>query len=224
MRAAARHASIVDGFGSSETGAQGIAAARGRRDAPTGVTALHAVRRHHACSTTTSTPVEPGLGRRSAASRSRGHIPLGYYNDPEKTAETFVEVDGERWVLTGDMATVEDDGTITLLGRGSVCINTGGEKVFPEEVEAVAQGAPRRCSTRVVVGVPDERWGQRVAAVVQPRRRRARRRSTSCASTAAQSLAGYKVPRTLVRGRRGRALAGRQGRLPVGVEAGPGDR
>ena len=74
----------------------------------------------------------------------RGHIPLGYYKDPEKTAATFPVVDGVRWSVPGDHARIEDDGTITLLGRGSVSINTGGEKVYPEEVEARAEVAPRR--------------------------------------------------------------------------------
>ena len=98
----------------------------------------------------------------------RGHIPLGYYKDPEKTAATFPVVDGVRWSVPGDHAVVEDDGTITLLGRGSVSINTGGEKVYPEEVEAVLK-AHAGVFDAVVVGVPDERWGERVVAVVQPR-------------------------------------------------------
>ena len=128
-----------------------------------------AIPRTPPCSTTTrgarSSRARGSSGgwRSGAASRS------ATTTTPEKTAETFVEVDGERWVLTGDMATVDDDGSIKLLGRGSVCINTGGEKVFPEEVEAVLKGHPAVYDV-VVVGVPDERWGQRVAAVVQPSR------------------------------------------------------
>ena len=78
----------------------------------------------------------------------RGHVPLGYYKDAEKTAATFPVVDGVRWSVPGDHARIEDDGTITVLGRGSVSINTGGEKVYPEEVEAAAEVARRRCSTR----------------------------------------------------------------------------
>src|SRR5690606_41868551 len=112
-------------------------------------------------------PVEPGSGVVGRVART-GDIPLRYFNDPVKTAETFVEVDGTRYVIPGDMATVEADGSITLLGRGSQSINSGGEKIYPEEVEAAIKSHPAVYDA-VVVGVPDERWGQRVAAVVQPR-------------------------------------------------------
>ena len=126
----------------------------------------------------------------------RGRIPIGYYNAPEKTAETFVEVDGVRWVLTGDMATIEADGTIRLLGRGSGCINTGGEKVYPEEVESVLKAHPSVYDV-LVVGVDDDRWGQRVAAVVQP----VDGIEVTLVELAAYcrgAIAGYKVPRSLV--------------------------
>ena len=95
-----------------------------------------------------------------------GRIPLGYYMDPEKTAKTFRVVDGKRYSIPGDYATVETDGTIRLLGRGSATVNTGGEKVYPEEVESVLRqnGAVYDC---VVVGIPDERFGERVVALVQ---------------------------------------------------------
>ena len=116
------------------------------------------------CSTTTCDRSTPGSGVVGRLAR-RGHVPLGYYKDAAKTAATFVEIDGERWALPGDIATVDADGTIVLLGRGSVCINTGGEKVYPEEVEAVLKGHPGVFDA-VVVGLPDERWGERVAAVV----------------------------------------------------------
>ena len=96
-----------------------------------------------------------------------GHIPLGYYKDPDKTASTFRVVDGKRYSIPGDYATVEEDGTITLLGRGSVSINSGGEKIFPEEVEEAVKQAPT-VSDAVVVGVPDERFGEAVTAVVAP--------------------------------------------------------
>src|SRR4029434_2707276 len=88
--------------------------------------------------------------------------------DPTKTAETFLELDGTRYVIPGDMATVEADGMVTLLGRGSQSINSGGEKIFPEEVEAAVKSHPAVYDA-VVVGVPDDRWGQRVAVVVQAR-------------------------------------------------------
>src|SRR5262249_57598745 len=83
--------------------------------------------------------VRPGQTGRLARG---GHVPLGYYKDPVKTAAMFAEVDGERFVVPGDWARVEEDGTITLLGRGNVCINTGGEKGFPEEVEGAIQQHP----------------------------------------------------------------------------------
>jgi acyl-CoA synthetase (AMP-forming)/AMP-acid ligase II len=124
----------------------------------------------------------------------RGHIAYGYYNDPDKTARTFPEIDGERWLLTGDIATVQADGTIAVFGRGSQCINTGGEKVYPEEVEAVLKGHPEVFDA-VVTGIPDERWGSRVAAVVQPYRGVVPAASDLDAHCR-KSLSGYKVPRT----------------------------
>lgn len=96
-----------------------------------------------------------------------GHTPLGYYKDPEKTAATFIVMDGTRFSIPGDWATVEEDGTINLLGRGSVCINTGGEKVFPEEVEEALKLHPSVIDA-VVVGVPDEKFGQAIIGVVEP--------------------------------------------------------
>lgn len=109
--------------------------------------------------------VEPGSGKIGRLARS-GHIPVGYYNDPVKTAETFVEAQGKRWVVPGDYASVDADGIVTLLGRGSVCINTGGEKVYPEEVEEALKDHDLVRDV-LVVGVPDERWGERVEAVVE---------------------------------------------------------
>ena len=111
--------------------------------------------------------VVPAGSDRTGRVARRGHIPLGYYKDPEKTAETFPTIDGVRWVLTGDDATVLDDGSIQLFGRHSMCINTGGEKVFPEEVETVVVAHPDVYDV-LVVGVPDPRWGSALAAVVAP--------------------------------------------------------
>lgn len=108
--------------------------------------------------------VDPGSGEIGRLA-NRGANPLGYYKDPVKTEETFPTIDGIRWSIPGDYATVETDGTITLLGRGSVCINSGGEKIYPEEVEEAVKTHPavRDCN---VVGLPDDRWGQSVNAVV----------------------------------------------------------
>jgi fatty-acyl-CoA synthase len=138
-------------------------------------------------------PVAPGVIGRLAR---RGHVPLGYYHDAEKTAATFPVVDGVRWSVPGDHARIEDDGTITVLGRGSVSINTGGEKVYPEEVESALKSSPDVFDA-VVVGVPDERWGERVTAVVQPRRGAAPVLEDLAEHTRTQ-LASYKVPRGLV--------------------------
>ena len=108
--------------------------------------------------------VEPGSGVIGRLA-NRGANPIGYYKDEVRTAETFPLIDGVRWSIPGDYATVEADGTVTLLGRGSVCINSGGEKVFPEEVEEALKSheAVLDCNA---VGLADPRWGQTVNAVV----------------------------------------------------------
>lgn len=139
-------------------------------------------------------PIAPGSGIIGKLAR-RGHLPVGYYKDPAKTAATFVTIDGERWVIPGDLATIQEDGRITVFGRGAVCINTGGEKVFPEEVEAALKAHPA-VADAVVVGVPDEKWGQRVAAVVQPRPG-ADLTLASLEAHCRTRVAGYKIPRQL---------------------------
>jgi fatty-acyl-CoA synthase len=111
-------------------------------------------------------PVEPGSGVRGRVAVP-GHVPIGYYKDPEKSAATFITHDGVRYSMPGDYATVEADGSITLLGRGSVCINTGGEKVFPEEVEEALK-LHESVTDAVVVGVPDDKFGQAITAVIEP--------------------------------------------------------
>jgi acyl-CoA synthetase (AMP-forming)/AMP-acid ligase II len=125
-----------------------------------------------------------------------GNIPIEYYKDPKKTAETFVTgKDGRRYAMPGDFATIAADGTITLLGRGSVSINSGGEKIYPEEVEAAVK-SHRDAYDCVVVGVPDERYGSRVAAVVQPRAG-ARPSLEEIQEQCRKKIAGYKIPRQL---------------------------
>jgi len=141
-------------------------------------------------------PVEPGSGTVGRLARG-GNIPLGYHKDEAKTAATFVvAANGQRYVVPGDFATIEADGSITLLGRGSVCINSGGEKIFPEEVEAALKAHPDVYDV-VVVGVPDERWGSSVAAVVQPRHRDAPPGLDELDAHCRPRIAGYKVPRQL---------------------------
>ncbi|MDH1334847.1 AMP-binding protein [Comamonas thiooxydans] len=125
----------------------------------------------------------------------RGHMPLGYYGDPRKTAETFVMVEGSRWVLTGDRARIDTTGEYVVLGRGSQCINTGGEKVYPEEVEETARRYPP-VQDVVVVGLPDERWGSKVVAVVQVQQGHEfdlQEFEKICRS----NLSGYKLPRAV---------------------------
>jgi acyl-CoA synthetase (AMP-forming)/AMP-acid ligase II len=125
-----------------------------------------------------------------------GHIPLEYYKDPVKSAEVYVTgPDGTRYSMPGDFARVEPDGQITLLGRGSVCINSGGEKIYPEEVEAAVKSHPDVYDA-VVVGVPDERWGSRVTAVVQGREG-ITPQLDSIQTHCRTKIAGYKIPREL---------------------------
>jgi 3-oxocholest-4-en-26-oate---CoA ligase len=124
-----------------------------------------------------------------------GHVPLGYYKDPARTAAMFAEVGGKRYAVPGDMARVEDDGTLTMLGRGNTCVNTGGEKVFPEEVEGALKSHPDVFDA-LVIGVPDELLGQRVAALVQPRPG-APADLGVLQEHVRRQLAGYKVPRTI---------------------------
>lgn len=180
---------VIDSFGASETGA----AAR-QAGAPGGATRF-------ASSATTTVldddlkPVAPGSGIVGRLAVS-GHIPLGYHGDDEKTRATFlIDGDGRRWVLPGDFALIEEDGTLTLLGRGSATINTGGEKVFPDEVEAALKSHPDVFDA-VVVGVPDPRFGQRVTALVVPREGSTPTFDELSAHARTQ-IAGYKAPKEI---------------------------
>jgi acyl-CoA synthetase (AMP-forming)/AMP-acid ligase II len=137
-------------------------------------------------------PAAPGQVGRLARG---GHVPLGYYKDPARTAAMFAEVDGRRYAIPGDLARVEDDGTVTLLGRGNTCVNTGGEKVFPEEVEGVLKSHPGVFDA-LVIGVPDARLGQRVAALIQPRPGAALDLG-ALQEHVRRQIAGYKVPRSI---------------------------
>jgi len=139
--------------------------------------------------------VRPGSGEIGVVANG-GMVPLGYYKDPEKSARTFREVNGARYSFPGDMATVEADGRITLLGRGSNCINTGGEKVFPEEVEEALKAHPG-VEDALVFGVPDERFGQRVVGVASLTSGHAAEADAIVADARAR-LASYKLPKQLV--------------------------
>ncbi|MCD0449575.1 acyl-CoA synthetase [Actinocorallia sp. API 0066] len=136
-------------------------------------------------------PIQPGSNEIGVFARS-GRIPIGYWNDPDKTAATFVtDADGVRWALQGDMARVDAEGFMVLLGRGSTVINSGGEKVYAEEVETAVKSHPSVYDA-LVVGVPDERFGQRVAAVVATT---APLDAEELRDHCRRTLAGYKVPR-----------------------------
>ena len=138
--------------------------------------------------------VQPGSGVRGFIAK-KGNIPVGYYKDEKKTAETFRVIKGVRYAIPGDWAVVEEDGSVTMLGRGSVSINSGGEKIYPEEVEAALKGHPDVFDA-LVVGVPDPRYGQHVAAVVQARPG-CRPSLAELDSFVRSEIAGYKVPRSL---------------------------
>jgi acyl-CoA synthetase (AMP-forming)/AMP-acid ligase II len=135
----------------------------------------------------------PGTGEVGRIARG-GNLPLGYYKDEERTKALFIEVDGRRYVVPGDNALLEADGTITLLGRGNTCVNTGGEKVFPEEVEGVLKSHPGVFDA-LVIGVPDELLGSRVAALVQWRDGH-EPDIPALERHCREVLAGYKVPRS----------------------------
>ena len=140
-------------------------------------------------------PVVPGSGEIGRLAVG-GRQPVGYYKDPEKSARTFLEIDGKRYSCPGDFATVEADGSITLLGRGSVCINTGGEKVFPEEVEEAMKTHPSVLDA-VAVGVPDDRFGEMVTGVIEARPGEVVDVDAVIAHVKT-TLAAYKAPRRIV--------------------------
>ena len=126
----------------------------------------------------------------------KGHVPLAYYKDEEKSKKTFIEVNGERYSIPGDMAKYEADGQMTLLGRGSVSINSGGEKIFPEEVEMALKAHPNIFDC-LVVGVKDDRWGQKVVAVIQ-RREDIEMSLEEIKEVASKYIASYKMPKAIV--------------------------
>jgi acyl-CoA synthetase (AMP-forming)/AMP-acid ligase II len=183
---------VIDGYGSTETGVAGTSVSMQGSD-PSGPSLFDMDENttvldddHH--------KVEPGSGVVGRLAR-RGRVPIGYYNDPETSARTFVTVDGTRWVLPGDLARVEADGKISLLGRGSTTINTGGEKVFPDEVESALRELPA-ISDVIVVGVEDPRWGQKIVAVASVTNGELTLELMQ--AHARERLAGYKIPRALV--------------------------
>ena len=184
---------LYDAMGSSE-GSMGAAVSN--RDAPA-KTAKFELGDGVQVFTDDDRPVTPGSDEIGMVATS-GNVPLGYYKDPEKSARTFRTIDGVRYSFPGDYAQVQADGTITLLGRGSQCINTGGEKVFTEEVEEAAKRHPsvRDC---LVVGLPDERFGNRVVAVLSIDANAEAADDDALRGFMREHLAGYKLPRQIVR-------------------------
>lgn len=182
------HAMIVDGYGASETGGQGRTIAGGGETLGTTTFLVDDD------TEILDAAFQPcAVGRIGRVAR-RGHVPLGYFNDPEKSATTFFDTPAGRWAIPGDHGVREADGSITLLGRGSLCINTGGEKVYPDEVESQLK-AHAAVFDALVLGIPDARFGQQVCALVQLRP------DAECDADQLQEhlrphLAGYKIPRT----------------------------
>ncbi|MCC6767304.1 MAG: acyl-CoA synthetase [Deltaproteobacteria bacterium] len=185
---------IADGFGASETGAQGASLMSAGNTSGGGFT----MDQQH------TFVVDAGLTRRLPADdRSigwlarTGHIPLGYLGDEAKTRRTYPTIAGVRCAIPGDRAHLDDDGTIRVLGRESVCINSGGEKIFAEEVEQALKRHPAVYDV-LVVGTPSERWGEQVTAVVALRPD-ARATDDELRDAAGAELARYKLPRAFVR-------------------------
>ena len=183
---------ITDSIGSSETGFGGTSVVAKGQSGGGGPRVT--IDKRTAVLDDDGSEVVPGSGVRGILAK-RGNIPVGYFKDEKKTAETFRTINGVRYAIPGDYAQVESDGTVTLLGRGSVSINSGGEKIYPEEVEGVLKGHPDVYDA-LVVGVPDPRFGQHVAAVVAPRKGTAPT-LVELDAFVRKEIAGYKVPRSL---------------------------
>jgi acyl-CoA synthetase (AMP-forming)/AMP-acid ligase II len=182
---------LVDAFSSSEAVGMGTSVSTASGSAHTATFSLgEGVR----VIDESGTPIAPGSGEVGRLAIA-GRVPLGYYKDPEKSARTFPTFDGQRWSVPGDYASVDQDGTVHLLGRGSAVINTAGEKVYPEEVEEVLKTHPA-VADAAVVGVPDERFGERVTAVVELDGA-AEASEEELVSFVKTHLASYKAPRTI---------------------------
>jgi len=181
-------ATITDGMGSSETGIAGTA-----EKSAEGMMSLPATENQQVVIDGRFGKVgEIGLIARS------GNTPVGYFGDPEKSAEVFQTIEGRLWAISGDSARLDDDGMITIFGRGSTCINSGGEKIFPEEVEEALRAHPA-IRDAVVAGQADPRWGERVVGIVSLRDGAALPDPEELRAFLRERLAGYKVPKAIVR-------------------------
>ena len=187
------HLMIIDGFGASETGGQGT------QTSMAGANVISGRFRMNAQTTVLQEDLTGPLTRGSPESgwlARNGHVPLGYFKDPEKTARTFPVINGMRYAIPGDHAKLAADGAIIVLGRGSVSINSGGEKIYPEEVEQALKHHPSVYDA-VVVGTPHARFGQQVTAVVQARAGEVPPEK-ELIEFCAQHLARYKLPRQVI--------------------------
>jgi fatty-acyl-CoA synthase len=188
----AEHVILVDSFGSSEAVGFGTSVTTAKGESRTG---RFEIGERVKVFSEDGREVVPGSGEPGFVARG-GAIPLGYYKDADKTAEIFRTIGGQRWSIPGDWCLVEEDGTLTLLGRGSNCINTAGEKVYPEEVEEALKEHPD-VDDALVVGVPDEKWGQAVTGIVELRPG-ARFDENSLRNHVRERLAGYKTPKRVL--------------------------
>jgi fatty-acyl-CoA synthase len=186
-------AMLIDGLGASEATGGGMMIHMAGQEI---ASARFQLGPHSRVITDDGRDVAPGSGEIGMLAVSGEAIPDGYYKDEAKTEKTFRIIGGKRYAIPGDYATIEADGTVTLLGRGSVCINTGGEKVFPEEVEEVVKLHPA-VDDCTVVGVPDEKWGQAITAVVQLAPG-TRPDPADIIAEAKRRLAAYKAPKHVV--------------------------
>jgi fatty-acyl-CoA synthase len=187
LKALVPSASITDGMGTSETGISGMA-----EPSAEGVMRLPATDAQKVIVDDRFAQVgETGFIART------GHTPVGYFGDPVKTAETFKKIDGKLWAVSGDSGRLDADEKITMFGRGSTCINTGGEKVFPEEVEEVLRAHPAILDA-VVAGQKDDRWGERVIGIVSRRAGQDQPDDAALKAFLTERLAGYKVPKIVL--------------------------
>ena len=181
------YATITDGMGSTETGISGQAeaSADGMMRLPSGKEQQVVIDGRFAA-----------VGETGFVARS-GNTPVGYFGDPEKSAEVFQTIGGRLWSISGDAARLDADGMITVFGRGSTCINSGGEKIFPEEVEEALRAHPAILDA-VVTGQADQRWGERVVGVVSQRGGTTKPSFDEVRDFLRDRLAGYKLPKALV--------------------------
>jgi fatty-acyl-CoA synthase len=183
---------IVDAFSSSEALGMGQSVSTA---AGTSTTAKFTLGENAVVITEDGRAVEPGSGETGRVAVG-GFQPVGYYKDEAKTAATFITFEGKRYSVPGDYATVEADGTLTLLGRGSVCINTGGEKVYPEEVEEALK-TMESVNDAVAVGLPDDKFGEAITAVVEMQPGEQLDESATIAHVKGK-LAAYKAPKRVL--------------------------